>query len=232
LLIAIVPLWAAQDDYAQARQKLLQEIAQLTQDTAPVTGKRSLDPRVMAAMEKVPRHSFVPEDQKKHAYRNRPLPIGHGQTISQPYVVAIMTELMAVKPNDVVLEIGTGSGYQAAILAELAREVYTIEIIEPLGKQAQETLTASGYRNVQVKIGDGYYGWPEHGPFDAIVVTAAASHVPLPLVKQLKPLGKMVIPIGAPFMTQQLMLVEKAEDGSITSRLILPVQFVPLTGQH
>jgi protein-L-isoaspartate(D-aspartate) O-methyltransferase len=192
----------------------------------------TLSPSVMAAMEKVERHRFVPGWLAAFAYLNRPLPIGHGQTISQPAIVALMTDLLKVKAGDNVLEIGTGSGYQAAVLAEIVKSVYSIEIIEPLEKQAAERLKSLGYINVKVKVSDGYYGWPEAAPFDAIVVTAAASHVPPPLIKQLKSGGRMVIPLGAHFMTQYLMLVEKHADGSVTSRQIVPVGFVPLTGGH
>ena len=199
--------------------------------TARETGRPSLDPRVIAAMEKVPRHLYVPADMQRNAYDNRPLPIGHGQTISQPYIVALMTDLLRVKPGDVVFELGTGSGYQAAVLAELVNQVYTIEIIPPLAKQADERLVKLGYRNIRVKIADGYYGWEEQAPFDAIIVTASAGHIPPSLVKQLKRGGRMVIPVGAPFMIQDLMLVERQADGSITSRSILPVSFVPVTGR-
>ncbi|MDQ3187173.1 MAG: protein-L-isoaspartate(D-aspartate) O-methyltransferase [Pseudomonadota bacterium] len=187
---------------------------------------------VMSAMGKVERHRFVPSWLVPFAYLNRPLPIGHGQTISQPVIVALMTDLIKVKAGDKVLEIGTGSGYQAAVLAEIVQSVYSIEIIEPLGKEAAERLQSLDYGNVKVRVSDGYYGWPEAAPFDAIVVTAAASHVPPPLIKQLKPGGRMVIPLGAHFMTQYLMLVEKHMDGSVTTRQILPVAFVPLTGGH
>ena len=200
--------------------------------TARETGRPMLDPRVIAAMEKVPRHLYVPADMQRNAYDNRPLPIGHGQTISQPYIVALMTDLLHVKPGDVVFELGTGSGYQAAVLAELVNQVYTIEIIPPLAKQADERLVKLGYRNIRVKIADGYYGWEKQAPFDAIIVTASAGHIPPSLVKQLKRGGRMVIPVGAPFMVQDLMLVEKQADGSITTRSILPVSFVPVTGRH
>ena len=183
-------------------------------------------------MAKVPRHRLVPADQQRHAYQNRPLPIGYGQTISQPYIVALMTDLLQVKSGDAVLEIGTGSGYQAAILAELGAKVFTIEIVAPLGDLARERLKEIGYGNVEVRVGDGYYGWEERAPFDAIVVTAAASHVPPPLIKQLKPGGRMVIPVGAQFMVQHLMLVEKKSDGSLISQQLTPVRFVPLTGGH
>ncbi len=222
----------AQDRFASERQGMVRDIERTQLAVAGETGQRTLDPRVMAVMSKVERHRFVGAELAAEAYYNRPLPIGHGQTISQPYIVALMTDLMRTKRGDRVLELGTGSGYQAAVLAELVREVYTIEIIEPLGKQAAQQLAELGYRNVQVKVADGYYGWPEHAPFDAIIVTAAASHVPPPLVKQLKPGGRMVVPVGTSFLTQHLMLIEKQADGSITTRQILPVAFVPLTGSH
>jgi protein-L-isoaspartate(D-aspartate) O-methyltransferase len=186
----------------------------------------------MAVIGAVPRHGFVPAAQVSSAYENRPLPIGHGQTISQPYIVALMTDLMNLKPDHTVLEIGTGSGYQAAILAELVHTVCTIEIIEPLALAAAERLRALGYGRVKTKLGDGYYGWEECGPYDAIIVTAAASHVPPPLVRQLKPGGRMVIPVGPAFFSQQLLLLEKRDDGIVQTRELLPVAFVPLTGQH
>ena len=200
--------------------------------TAGETGRATLDKRVLAAMDRVERHRFVPPAQRPQAYENRPLPIGHGQTISQPYIVALMTDLLAPAAQHRVLEIGTGSGYQAAVLAELVREVYSIEIVQPLGAEASARLAQLGYRNVHTRIGDGYFGWAEHGPFDAIAVTAAATHVPPPLIRQLKPGGRMVIPVGASFLTQHLLLIEKRADGSVSSRQILPVRFVPLTGGH
>lgn len=187
---------------------------------------------VLSAMARVPRHEFVPMDKRPHAYENRPLPIGYGQTISQPYIVALMTELAQPDKDDVVLEIGTGSAYQAAVLAEIVDHVYTIEIIEPLAKQAEARLDRLGYQNVSTRLGDGYYGWEEHGPFDSILVTAAASHVPPPLIAQLRPGGRMVIPVGGRFTTQHLLLIEKTEQGEIKSRQILAVRFVPLTGEH
>ncbi|WER49053.1 protein-L-isoaspartate(D-aspartate) O-methyltransferase [Cupriavidus sp. WKF15] len=225
----------AADALAPQRADMVREIAAVAAVAAVAgaeKGRHAIDPRVMAVMGQVPRHEFVPDEQKPHAYENRPLPIGHGQTISQPYIVALMTDLMMVKPNDTVLEIGTGSGYQAAVLAGLARAVYTIEIIEPLGRQACDRLQRLAYRQVTCKVGDGYYGWDEHAPYDAIVVTAAASHVPPPLIRQLKPGGRMVIPVGAQFLTQYLLLVEKSGDGTVTTRQILPVRFVPLAGAH
>jgi protein-L-isoaspartate(D-aspartate) O-methyltransferase len=232
LLAFAAPAATAADEYSALRRQLIEEVSALARETGTETGRRSFDVRVMAALDTVPRHLFVPREQVSVAYRNRPLPIGHGQTISQPYIVALMTDLMNVKPHHAVLEIGTGSGYQAAILAELVQTVCTIEIIEPLARQAEERLRAQGYARVRTKVGDGYYGWEECGPFDAIIVTAAASHVPPPLIRQLKPGGRMLIPVGAPFMTQHLMLVEKNIDGTILTRQVLPVIFVPLTGRH
>jgi protein-L-isoaspartate(D-aspartate) O-methyltransferase len=226
------PAVAADDGYTAERRALMDDIAVLARATADETGRPAFDPRVMAVLGTVPRHRFVPDGEVHAAYRNRPLPIGHGQTISQPYIVALMTDLMNVKPRDVVLEIGTGSGYQAAILAELVQTVCTIEIVSPLARDAEARLRALGYTNVRTRQGDGYYGWEDCGPFDAIIVTAAASHVPPPLVRQLKPGGRMVIPVGAPFLAQHLMLVEKRADGTILTRQILPVAFVPLTGKH
>lgn len=226
----ISPLQAG--EYDAERRQMVKEVQADAAAASSYSGTSALSPAVTAALLKVERHRFVPALLSSLAYLNRPLPIGYGQTISQPFIVALMTDLMKIKPSDKVLEIGTGSGYQAAVLAELASSVYTIEIIEPLGKQAGDRLKSLGYRNVTTRVGDGYYGWPEAAPFDAIMVTAAASHVPPPLIKQLKPGGLMVIPLGTQFMTQYLMLVEKQRDGSMTTRQILPVRFVPLTGGH
>ena len=191
-----------------------------------------VDPHVLAAIGKVPRHLFVSEALWDQAYGDYPLPIGEQQTISQPYIVALMTDLLALQPGDKVLEIGTGSGYQAAVLAELGMQVYSIEIIEPLGELARTNLAGLGYDNIEVRIGDGYYGWKEQAPFDAIIVTAAASHIPPPLIRQLRPGGHMIIPVGSRFMVQQLVLVDKNDDGEVTTRQVLPVRFVPLTGSH
>ena len=231
-LLLLLASAALGDEYAEARQQLVKEIEQDVRDTSLYLDKQALDPRVMTAIGQVPRHQFVPAAQRHHAYANRPLPIGFGQTISQPYIVALMSDLIKPQADDRVLELGTGSGYQAAILAELTGQVYSIEIIDVLGKQATERLSRLGYDNVTVRIGDGYYGWEEHAPFDAIVVTAAASHVPPSLVAQLKPGGRMVIPVGSRFLTQQLVLIEKQPDGQLVTRQILPVKFVPLTGKH
>jgi len=222
---------APDDDRARERRGMVEEIAADARATKSYTGRNAFDHRVMAVMSKVPRHEFVPVNRARDAYRNRPLPIGEGQTISQPFIVALSTDLLEPRPGDVVLEVGTGSGYQAAVLAELVRQVYSIEIVEPLGREAALRLRALGYGNVEVKIGDGYQGWPEKGPFDGIVVTAAAPQVPQPLVNQLKPGGRMVIPVGPSFAEQELVLIEKLDDGSITRRTVLPVRFVPMTGE-
>lgn len=222
----------AAEDFASGHRRMMEEITALVRETRTEIGKPALDERVMAVMRKVPRHEFVPASQLANAYQNRPLPIGHGQTISQPYIVALMTDLARVDAGHKVLEVGTGSGYQAAVMAHLARAVYTIEIVEPLGLQARQRLQKLGYDNVQVRLSDGYHGWEEHAPYDAILVTAAASHIPPPLIRQLKAGGRMVIPVGAAFMVQQLMLVEKNRDGTVSTRQILPVAFVPLTGQR
>ena len=189
------------------------------------------DAAVLDAMRQVPRHRFVPEREARSAYADRPLPIGHGQTISQPYIVALMTELLEVKPGDKILEIGTGSGYQAAVLTELTPYVYTIEIIDVLGEQAAERLETLGYATVSTKVGDGYYGWEEHAPFDGIIVTCAAGHIPPPLLAQLGLGGKMVIPVGPVYDVQYLVLVTKDESGTLRSEALLPVRFVPMTGR-
>ena len=188
------------------------------------------DPRVLAAMGKVERHRFVPAELQPHAYLDQPLPIGHDQTISQPYIVALMTQLARPAPGDRVLEVGTGSGYQAAVLAELVAEVYTIEIVAPLAQRSARLLDELGYGNVHVRGGDGYAGWPEHAPFDAIVVTAAPERIPAPLLEQLAPGGRLVIPVGPMHSTQQLRVVEKDAQGRLHERSVSPVRFVPLTG--
>jgi protein-L-isoaspartate(D-aspartate) O-methyltransferase len=223
---------AAADGMARERQAMVTEVAWMARAFGAGTGREAIDPRVMAVLGRLPRHEFVPWLLRSSAYENRPLPIGHGQTISQPYIVAVMTDLLKVGVGDRVLEIGTGSGYQAAFLAELGARVWSIEIVEPLARQAGERLRRLGYAGIATQVGDGYHGWPEQGPFDAIVVTAATSHVPPPLLRQLKPGGRMVIPIGAAFQTQQLMLVEKRDDGTASTRQMMPVSFVPLTGDH
>ena len=225
-----VPAASADDGYEHARRRMVDAIAAMARDTARETGRPAFAPSVMAAMGKVPRHRFVPDAVVRQAYENFPLPIGSGQTISQPYIVALSTDLIDPKPGDVVLEVGTGSGYQAAVLAELVKAVYTIEIVEPLGRDAERRLADLGYRNVVVRIGDGYAGWPEHAPFDAIVVTAGAPRVPEPLLAQLKPGGRMVIPVDSGVFGQDLLLVRKNADGTLSRTVVLPVRFVPLTG--
>ncbi len=234
LLLLYLPLnsFASKNDYPKARQRMVNLIENDVKTTSNYIGMNTLSDDVMQAMRTVKRHLFVPESKIPFAYENRPLAIGHGQTISQPYIVALMTELLEPEPTDNVLEIGTGSGYQAAILSSLVDKVYTIEIIEPLAEQVKERFQKLQYTNIISRTGDGYYGWEENAPFDGIMVTAAASHVPPPLLQQLKPGGRMVIPVGSRFLTQQLLLIEKKEDGQITTRQILPVRFVPLTGDH
>jgi protein-L-isoaspartate(D-aspartate) O-methyltransferase len=219
----------AQEAWEPQRRRMVEEIVALAREARAATGRAALSERVLAAMAKVPRHELVPAEQKAVAYANRPLPIGLGQTISQPFIVALMTDLMEVKPGDRVLEIGTGSGYQAAVLAELAATVYTVEIVEPLAREAAVRLNQLGYRNVVTRLGDGYQGWPEHAPFDAIMVTAAPREVPQALIEQLKPGGRLVVPVGGQAAGQALLLIEKRADGSITRRNILAVRFVPLT---
>ena len=220
------------DQYEEARRKMVRAIEADVRETSFYINRKSLDPRVMTVMGTVARHKFVPPSEQSWAYANQPLPIGHGQTISQPYIVALMTDLISIDPGDKVLEIGTGSGYQAAVLAEMGAEVFTIEIIGPLAVEAAKRLEKLGSDRVKTRQGDGYYGWEEEAPFDAIVVTAAAGHIPPPLIRQLKPGGVMVIPVGSRFMVQQLVLVAKDSAGSVTTRQMLPVRFVPLTGDH
>lgn len=213
-------------------ERLLRDIEQEVEYTRSLTGKSRLDPRVMAAMKKVPRHEFVPEHQRPFAYDNGPLPIGHGQTISQPFIVALMSDLLEPKPESVILEVGAGSCYQAAVLSLLVNKVYTVEIIKELADEAARRLHRLGYDNVEILHGDGYYGWPEHAPYDGIIVTAAAPCIPQPLIDQLKPGGRMVIPVGMPYYHQELMVVEKGADGKTSTRDILDVAFVPLTGER
>ena len=217
----------AQTDVADAQSAMIDRI-EAHAGTATVEDG-NIAPDVLEAMAQIPRHEFVPEGQRPYAYQDRPLPIGHGQTISQPFIVAMMTDLLNLDSGDTALEVGTGSGYQAAVLSPLADEVYSIEIVPELGRRAAATLDRLGFQNVDTRVGDGYYGWPEAAPFDGIVVTAAASHIPPPLVEQLATGGRMVIPIGGAFSVQQLMLVEKQPDGSVTTRELLPVRFVPFT---
>jgi len=219
----------AADDAAMHRERMVDEIRQMTRDTRNETGRAELAGQTLRAMSRVERHRFVPPSQVVQAYDNRPLAIGSGQTISQPFIVALMTDLLDLQPGARVLEVGTGSGYQAAVLAEIAGRVYTIEIIEPLARVAAQALTDAGYRNVQTRVGDGYAGWPEASPFDAVMVTAAAPHVPQPLIDQLAPGGRMVIPVGESGGIQSLYLLEKNLRNEVSRRKVLAVRFVPLT---
>ena len=207
----------SQEGFSRMRERMVAE---------QMAARDIKDPRVLAAMGKVPRHLFVPADQQRLAYEDHPLPIGKDQTISQPYIVAYMSQALELKPSDTVLEIGTGSGYQAAVLGELAAEVYTIEIVKELADRAKQTLADAGYKNIHVRHGDGYAGWPEHAPFNAIMVTAAPDHVPQPLIDQLAPGGRMVIPVGDYF--QELRLIQRTEQG-VVERSTIAVRFVPLT---
>jgi protein-L-isoaspartate(D-aspartate) O-methyltransferase len=220
---------ADESDYVAERAAMVQTIEGYAHLAREIVGADGISPAVLDAMRRVERHLFVPDRRRAVAYLDRPVPIGFGQTISQPFIVALMTHVPDIDANDVVLEIGTGSGYQAAVLSPLVARVCTIEIIPELGNAAAERLERLGYANVDVRVADGYQGWPECGPFDAILVTAAADHVPPPLVRQLKPGGHMVVPVGGVFAIQHLTLVEKTELGRVRTRQLLPVRFVPLT---
>ncbi len=208
-----------EDTFTRQRKRMVEE---------QIAYRGVTDKGVLEAMQAVPRHLFIPEENRSYSYYDQPVPIGFGQTISQPYIVAFMTELLKLGKEDVVLEVGAGSGYQAAILSKLVKQVYTIEIIEGLGKEASKRLKTMGYDNVEVKVGDGYKGWLEHAPFDAIIVTAAAEHIPQPLVDQLKPGGRLVIPVGGVYEVQDLMLITKDASSKVVKESIIPVRFVPL----
>lgn len=214
------------------REALIAEIEGETAETARLTGRAKLSPRVLAALRQVPREAFVPEANIAEAYANAPLPIGHGQTISQPFIVAIMTELLDIEANHSVLEIGTGSGYQTAILAALARKVWSVEVVPALAERARAALAKAGCANVEMRCGDGALGWPEHAPYDAIIVTAAAPSIPPALIAQLAPSGRLIAPVGCAFETQSLTLVEKRASGAIAQREIMPVAFVPLVSER
>jgi protein-L-isoaspartate(D-aspartate) O-methyltransferase len=215
-------------DFAAQRARMVAEVEAMYAETRSETGLAAMSPAVRKAMGKVERHRLVPPGEVSRAYRNHPLPIGSGQTISQPYIVALSSDLLDPKARDVILEVGTGSGYQAAVLAQIVSRVYSIEIIESLGKTAAKRLEELGYGNIEVRIGDGYAGWPEKAPFDGIVVTAAAPRVPQALVEQLKPGGRMVIPVGGAGDIQYLKLLTKRADGGVDEKKVLPVRFVPL----
>ena len=230
VLVSLQVVNAFAEERGEARFRKLREAMVCEQIADPPDYRRPVrNRRVLQAMGTVPRHLFVKKQDIPWAYRDHPLPIGHGQTISQPYIVALMTELLDVTPEQRVLEVGTGSGYQAAVLSLLVEQVFTVEIIKALAQQAEARLEGLGYRNVHVKEADGYYGWKAHAPFDRIIVTAAATLVPPPLIQQLKPGGRMCIPVGAQYAIQYLTLIDKAETGDITMRKLLPVRFVPLT---
>ncbi|MGZ5009195.1 MAG: protein-L-isoaspartate(D-aspartate) O-methyltransferase [Methylobacter sp.] len=211
-------------------QQMLDDIQMEVSLTRHLTGMKALEDKVMAAMKQVPRHKFLPKDFRFLAYDNGPAPIGAGQTISQPYIVALMTDLLATQASDTILEIGTGSGYQAAVLSKLVKQVYSIEIIAELAGQAERRLKKLGYANVTVKTGDGRFGWPEHAPFDGIIATAATPDIPQPLIDQLAIGARLVIPLGMPFNYQELMVLEKQADGKLQKRTMLSVSFVPLIG--
>jgi protein-L-isoaspartate(D-aspartate) O-methyltransferase len=224
------PSPAPQQEYAAARQRLVETIEREVYETRSYLGTERLDPAVLRAIGTVPRERFVPAGLRAHAYRNSPLPIGKGQTISQPYIVAIMSHLIGIEPGQRVYELGTGSGYQAAVLAEMGAEVYSVEIVPELAERAAATLAELGYENVHVRAGDGYLGWPEAAPFQAVVVTAAHPEVPQPLIDQLAVGGRLVMPLGGAYETQELMVLTKGPDGRVDRRQVLPVRFVPVTG--
>ena len=233
-ILAMLPIFsstALAADFDAARRQMAVEIAADAARAATWTGRAALSSRVMAAMGKVERHRFVPAALAPQAYLNRPLPIGEGQTISQPFIVALMSDLLDLSPGDKVLEVGTGSGYQAAVLAELGARVFSIEILAGLSREADRALRAAGYSGVLLRVGDGWAGWPEQAPFDAIVVTAAPETIPPPLVDQLRVGGRMVIPLGPQAAAQELVVAEKQGDGSMVRRRVLPVAFVPFTGE-
>jgi protein-L-isoaspartate(D-aspartate) O-methyltransferase len=238
LVLCLSLLCVSQDSLAQApdftaaRERMVETVEALGKRIPLPSGPEQIDRSILAVMREVPRHELVPEDVRDQAYQDRPLPIGYGQTISQPYIVALMTHLARPAKDHVVLEVGTGSGYQAAVLSPLVAKVFSIEIVEPLAARAADRLRALGFQNVTVRHGDGYKGWPEHGPFDSIVVTAGANHIPQPLLDQLKRGGRMVIPIGSASLAQNLTIVEKDERGNAHTRTLLPVRFVPLTGDR
>jgi protein-L-isoaspartate(D-aspartate) O-methyltransferase len=227
-LAALAAAAPAPSDRAAERNLMVLTVENLAATAGPENVRR-LDPAVLRAMRKVRRHMLVPEEVRSQAYRNIPLPIGHEQTISQPYIVGLMTDLLDVRSEHKVLEVGTGSGYQAAVLSALVRQVYTIEIVEPLAARASRQLAELGYGNVTVRAGDGYAGWREHAPFDRIIVTAGADHVPQPLIDQLKPGGRMVIPVGTSLNTLDLTVLTKDRRGRLKKQRVLPVAFVPLT---
>lgn len=232
LVTALMPFETDSAELPAQREEMIRAIQASVRNSAEYTGRSELSSRVMNAMGSVPREEFVLPAYRHRAYQNTPLPIEAGQTISQPLIVALMTDLLAPQPGDVVLEVGTGSGYQAAVLAQLVKHVYSIEIIPELASGAAKVLSRLGYDNITVRAGDGYAGWPEHAPFDGIIVTAAPEKIPPPLLKQLARGGKLVIPVGGENSYQEILLVEVDDAGNVSKRSVLPVRFVPLTGKH
>jgi protein-L-isoaspartate(D-aspartate) O-methyltransferase len=230
--LAILPgaVLGATNNHVAEREEMLRILQIEVLMVSPETGIAELDPRVIEAMRVVPRHAFVPEPLRPFAYRNHALPVGHDQNIAAPLLVALMTHLAALTPTDVVYETGTGAGYHAAVLSELVAEVYSLEVIEPLAERAAQLLKELGYDNVHAKAGDGYYGWPEHGPYDAMIIKEAIDHVPQPLLSQLKRGGRLVMPLGPAHGPQELTLITKGRDGGITQQRVLPVRFSPLQG--
>lgn len=221
---------AAETNDAAARDEMVRLVELETLLTSAETGIREIDPKVLDAMREVPRHAFVPEPLRPYAYGNHPLPLGHDQNLAAPLLVALMTHLAAVEPGDVVFETGTDIGYQAALLSELAADVYSVEVVEPLAEAAARLLKDMRYDNVHTRTGDGYYGWPEQGPYDAMIIKEALDHVPVPLLNQLGRGGRMVVPLGSPAGPQYLTVVTKDSDGRVTERRIMPVRFSPLQG--
>lgn len=232
LTLSFHPTTGMQRDWVAMRDKMVSEVQYDMERVRDITGRDELSPEITNALRHVERHLFVPDEYMTFAYDNRPLPIGRGQTISQPFIVALMTELLNVDKRSRVLELGTGSGYQAAVLGELVDEVYTIEIVVPLAQVASDRLEKLGYTNVHARQGDGTLGWPEAAPFDGIIVTAAGIHIPQPLLDQLVVGGRLVMPVGAQNQTQQLMVITRNEDGTFTEERTIPVRFVPITGDN
>lgn len=230
VLLLVLSVSACSDDFDASRESLLGTVKYQAETIVDSVGRSGLDPRVLEALRQVPRHAFVPSELQFLAYANRPLPIGGEQTISQPLIVAVMTHLLDIQPGDRIFELGTGSGYQAAVLAAMGADVYTVEIIPELARRASDTLKGLGYDRVRVRTGDGYQGWLEEAPFDGVIVTAAGERIPAPLIEQLSPGGRMVMPLGPEGGVQQLILLTKGADGGIERQDILPVRFVPITG--
>jgi protein-L-isoaspartate(D-aspartate) O-methyltransferase len=230
LAFRVLPAGAQEDEAAQARAAMVEIVKLSTVMSSPITGIDEIDARVLAAMSKVPRHEFVPEPIRRYAYADSPLPLGHDQSLTQPFLVALMVHAARVDPDDIVFETGTDTGYVAAVLAELAKRVYSVEVIGPLASEAKRILGRLGYRNIEVSEADGFYGWVAHAPYDVIVLKEAVTEVPAPLMAQLKPGGRLVAPIGPLDTGQILTLIEKGADGKLTEKKLLPVRFAPLQG--